>query len=149
VNGWQLNTIVSLYSGTPFTITSGTDRSLSGIGNDFADYVTGVSPARPPGVSQVQDYFNTAAFTAAALGTFGNTGRNILRGPGYFDVDVSVFKDFSLTERFRLQFRAESFNIENRPNFQNPSSAVNSGTYGKITSAFDPRVLQFALKVMF
>ena len=149
VNGWQLNTIVSLYSGLPFTITSGTDRSYSGIGNDFADYVPGVSPARPAGVSQVQEYFNTAAFTAAALGTFGNTGRNILRGPAYFDVDVSVFKDFFLTERFRLQFRAESFNIENRPNFQNPSSAWNSGTYGRITSANDPRVLQFALKLMF
>jgi hypothetical protein len=149
VNDWQVNTIVSLESGLPFTVTSGTDRSLSGIGNDYADYVPGVSPARPAGLSQVLEYFNTAAFTAAANGTFGNTGRNILRGPGFFDMDVALFKNFFITERSRLQFRAEAFNIENRPNFQNPSSAINSATFGRITSTYDPRLIQFALKLAF
>ncbi len=90
------------------------------------------------------------------IGTFGNVGRNTLRGPDFFDVDVSVFKDFFFTEKWHLQFRAEAFNIENRPNFQNPSvgnstnyNTVSSGTYGRITGAYDPRVLQFALKLFF
>jgi len=147
VNGWKYNLISTLYSGMPFTLLSGTDRSESGIGNDYANIVG--DPARPSGVNQVQQYFNTAAFTAATIGTFGNVGRGTLRGPAYFDIDMSMFKDFVFTERFRLQFRAEAFNTENRPNFQNPVATVSSGTFGRITSAYDPRVLQFALKLFF
>jgi hypothetical protein len=143
LNDWQVNAITSLYSGLPFTVLSGTDRSLSGIGNDYSDVVG--NPARPAGVSQVREYFNTAAFLQAITGTFGNIGRNSLRGPGFFDVDTSVFKNFALTERLRFQFRAEAFNIENRANFNNPNSTVSAGvTFGKITAANDPRVLQFA-----
>ena len=147
LNGWKLNVISSLYSGTPFTILSGTDRSYSGIGNDYANIVG--DPTRPSGVSQIQEYFNTAAFTPATIGTFGDVGRGALRGPAYFDVDMSIFKDFAFTERYKLQFRAESFNTENRPNFQNPVATVSSGTFGRITAANDPRVLQLALKFMF
>jgi hypothetical protein len=147
LNDWQLNTIVSIYSGFPFTILSGTDRSESGIGNDYGNQVG--DPTRPAGASQIQQYFNTAAFIPAPIGTFGSVGRNTFRGPGYGDVDVSLFKTFFFTERWRLQFRAEAFNIENRPNFQNPTSTISSGTYGRITAAYDPRVLQFALKLSF
>ncbi|HWF45640.1 MAG TPA: hypothetical protein VG168_01435, partial [Bryobacteraceae bacterium] len=148
LNNWQVNTITSLYSGLPFTVVSGTDRSLSGIGNDYSDQIG--SPAPPSGVSQVREYFNTAAFTQAVIGTFGDVGRNSLRGPGLFDVDASIFKDFLLTERYHLQFRAEAFNIENRPNFNNPNATVSSSvTFGRITAAGNPRVLQFALKLFF
>ncbi|MBV8549801.1 MAG: TonB-dependent receptor [Acidobacteriaceae bacterium] len=147
-NDWQVNAIASLYSGLPFTVVSGTDRSRSGIGNDYADIVG--SPARPAGASQVQEYFNTAAFTQAILGTFGDIGRNSLRGPAFFDFDASIFKNFLFAERLRLQFRAEAFNIENRANFNNPNATVSAGvTFGRITSAADPRVLQFALKLFF
>jgi hypothetical protein len=146
-NNWQINVIESLYSGLPFTVVSGTDRSRSGIGNDYADVIG--NPAAP-GTNQVQEFFNTAAFTQAIIGTFGNVGRNSLRGPAFFDVDTSVFRNFNLTERYRLQFRAEAFNTENRPNFQNPNATVSSGvTFGRITAANDPRVLQFALKLVF
>ena len=147
INGWQFNAIASIYSGTPITVLSGTDRSLSGIGNDFADLIG--NPERPAGASSVKEYFNTAAFAPAALGTFGDSGRNILRGPNFADLDISLFKDFHLTERYRLQFRSEAFNIENRANFQNPTSTVSSGTFGRITAAYDPRVLQFAMKLFF
>ncbi|HEX4230415.1 MAG TPA: carboxypeptidase regulatory-like domain-containing protein [Bryobacteraceae bacterium] len=148
LNNWQVNTITSLYSGLPFTVVSGTDRSLSGIGNDYSDQIG--NAASPSGVSQVKEYFNTAAFTQAVIGTFGNVGRNSLRGPGFFDVDASIFKDFLLTERYHLQFRAEAFNIENRPNFNNPNATVSSSvTFGSITAAGNPRVLQFALKLFF
>ena len=147
LNGWKYNAITTLDSGTPFTVVSGTDRSESGIGNDYAAIVG--NPARPAGLNQVQQFFNTAAFTQAVIGTFGNVGRNAFRGPAFFDIDMSLFKDFNFTEHWRLQFRAEAFNTENRPNFQNPVATVSSGTFGRITTANDPRVLQFALKLFF
>jgi hypothetical protein len=157
VNGWQVNTIVSLQTGLPFTVLSGTDRSLSGVGNDFADQVG--NPARPAGVSKVKEWFNTAAFVQAATGTFGNIGRNGLRGPGYADVDTSVFKNMFTGDRVSAQFQAEAFNTFNRVNFGNPTNSadantapvnsVSSGTYGQITSANSPRVFQFALKLLF
>jgi hypothetical protein len=117
------------------------------IGNEYANIVG--NPARVSGFSQIQQYFNTAAFTAATIGTFGNVGRNTIRGPKYFDIDMSLFKDFVFTEHWRLQFRAESFNTENRLNFSNPAASVSSGTFGRITAVNDPRVLQFALKLFF
>jgi len=147
LNNWQINTIASLDSGLPFTILSGQDRSFSGIGNDYADEVG--NAARPAGVNQLQEYFNTAAYQLNAIGTFGNGGRNNLRGPVFFDVDMSIFKNFPLKEKRYIQFRAESFNTENRPNFQNPTANLSSGTFGRITAAYDPRVLQFALKLFF
>jgi hypothetical protein len=147
LNDWRINVIAVVQSGLPFTVVSGTDRSLSGVGNDYADLVG--NTVRPSGANRLQQYFNTAAFAPAALGTFGTAGRGILRGPGYFNVDASLFKDFKFTERWKLQFRAEVFNVENRANFQNPTASVSSGTFGRITSAYDPRVMQFALKLFF
>jgi Carboxypeptidase regulatory-like domain/TonB-dependent Receptor Plug Domain len=147
VNDWKVNAIAGLQTGLPFTVLSGTDRSLSGVGNDYADIVG--NPARLAGVSKVKEYFNTAAFVPATLGTFGNIGRNSLRGPGYADVDASIFKDFLQAERIHAQFRAEAFNTLNRTNFSNPVSTVSSGTYGQITAANSPRVFQFGLKLLF
>ncbi len=147
INGWQVNAIVSIDSGRPFTIVSGTDRSLSGIGNDYADQIG--NPARPAGVDEIKEYFNTAAFRAAAPGTFGNVGRNSLFGPGYADVDSSIFKDLFQERRIHAQFRAEAFNTLNHVNFDNPNSNVSSGTFGQITGAGSPRVIQFGLKLMF
>jgi len=147
VNNWQINAIVGLYTGLPFTVVSGTDRSLSGVGNDFADKVG--NPRRPANVNKVTEYFNTAAFVQAAIGTFGNVARNGLRGPSYADVDLSVFKDLFRLERLQAQFQAEAFNAFNHTNFNNPISTVSSGTYGQLTSAQSPRVFQFALKLTF
>jgi hypothetical protein len=157
LNGWQVNAIVSLQTGLPFTVLSGTDRSLSGVGNDFADQVG--NPARPAGVSKVKEWFNTAAFVPATIGTFGDIGRNGLRGPGYADVDTSVFKNMFTGDRVSAQFQAEAFNTFNRVNFGNPTNSadantapvnsVSSGTYGQITSANSPRVFQFGLKLLF
>lgn len=157
-NGWQLNFIVQSQTGLPFTITSGTDRSLSGIGNDYADVVPGANPRRPVGADYHKQFFNTAAFTAAALGTYGNVHRNNLNGPGYEELDGSVFKDFFGEHRVHGQFRAECFNVFNHANFANPASAVNSGSYGQLTATATstgsgttglPRVFQFGAKVLF
>jgi hypothetical protein len=149
-NGWQTNAIIFVQTGMPFTVLSGTDRSLSGIGNDYADSVPGVSPARPAGASKITAYFNPAAFAQAATGTFGNTSRNFLRGPGYTDVDASVFKDLFTEHRIHGQFRAEAFNLFNHTNLNNPGSTVSSsGSFGHITGANSPRVFQFGAKVLF
>ncbi len=149
INGWQVNTIVSLQTGLPFTVLSGTDRSLSGIGNDYADVVSTVSTARPSGVSRIKEYFNTAAFQPAAIGTFGNASRNNLTGPGYEDVDASLFKDLFTDRRIHGQFRAEVFNALNHTNLNNPVSTISAGTYGQITGSNSPRVFQFGAKILF
>ena len=157
-NGYEANMIWQGQSGLPFTVTSGTDRSLSGVGNDYADVVPGVSPARPSGVDFHKEWFNTAAFAPAAAGTFGDVRRNNLTGPGYEEVDVSLFKNFLAQKRVHGQFRAECFNIANHPNFANPTSAVNSGTFGQLTTTpsssgtgtqGQPRVFQFGAKMIF
>ena len=150
VNGWQANSIIVSQSGLPFTELSGTDQSLSGIGNDYADYaVPYVSPKRPAGANRLTEYFNQAAFKPAATGTFGDTRRNMLRGPRYTDVDASLFKELFPSSRIHGQFRAEAFNLFNHTNFSNPTSTVSSGNNGKITAANSPRVFQFGLKMLF
>jgi hypothetical protein len=161
-NGWQVNGIVNVQTGLPITLTSGVDNSLSGVGNDYADFVPGVSPARPAGASRITEWFNPAAFTKNALGTFGDVPRNYLRGPGYDDVDLSVFKDIASEHRIHGQFQAEAFNAFNHTNLANPTSTVSSGTFGEITGTSSstgsvnipsvvgsPRIFQFGAKVIF
>ena len=82
-------------------------------------------------------------------GQFGNAGRNIARGPAFTDFDTSLMRNFTLTETMRLQFRAESFNVANHPNFGIPVADLNSPNFGQILSAAPPRLMQFALKLMF
>ena len=148
VNGWQVNTIVAAATGSPITVTSGTDRSLSGVGNDYADLIG--NPARAAGANYLTGYFNPAAFQQAATGTFGNSSRGLFRGPGTVGVDASGFKVIPVSEHLKLQFRAEAFNVINRTNYGNPGSTVSStATFGKITSAGAPRILQFALRATF
>lgn len=158
VDGYEVNMILQSQSGLPFTITSGTDRSLSGVGNDYADLVPGASAARPQGADFHTQWFNTAAFAPAALGTFGNVRRNTIYGPGYEELDLSLFKNVLAEARVHGQFRAECFNLFNHPNFANPTGAVNSGNFGKITSTVAssgtgtqglPRVFQFGAKIIF
>jgi hypothetical protein len=97
----------------------------------------------------VQEYFNVAAFVPNAIGTFGNSGKNILRGPRFFDTDLGLLKDFAISERWKLQFRAEFFNAFNNVNFMQPQNYLGSSSTGQITSANNPRILQFALKLNF
>jgi hypothetical protein len=144
---WQVNGILTASTGLPFTVRSGTDRSLTGIGQDNADIVG--DPSRPAG-ADVTQWFNPAAFVPAAPGTFGNVGRNSLRGPGYASVDLALFRNIPINGRFRVQFRAEAFNALNHTNFLNPNATVTAGAnFGRILSAYDPRVIQFGLKLQF
>jgi hypothetical protein len=101
------------------------------------------------GAQTVDRWFNTAAFSFPPPGTFGSAGRNILDGPGFQSVNASLVKNTALTERMSLQFRAEAFNLFNHPNFNLPDNFLGSPTFGRISSARDPRHLQFGLKLLF
>jgi hypothetical protein len=147
-----LNGILLLQSGKPFSVTAGTNRSLSGGGGDRAD-LTSSGPVATYGDQSraqfVSKYFDTSRFALPAPGTFGTAGRNILPGPGFANVDMSAFKAFRFTESKSLTLRWEVFNIFNRPNFGNPSGNFSSSAFGQISSAADPRIMQVGLKFIF
>jgi Carboxypeptidase regulatory-like domain len=150
VNGWELTAIANWRSGYPYSVFSGVDNSLSGVGSDRADYLGGrATMSNQSHAGLIQEAFNVAAFAPNAIGTFGNSGKNILRGPRFFDTDLGLLKNFAIVERSTLQFRAEFFNAFNNVNFNNPQNYLGSSSTGQITSAGSPRVLQFALKLMF
>jgi hypothetical protein len=151
LNGWQLSSLATWHDGFPFSVLSGQDNSFSGVGADRADYI-GANAGLPSGRSHGQmiaQYFNVAAFVPNAQGTFGSSGKNILRGPRLFNTDLSLLKNFKITERSSVQFRSEFFNVFNNVNFNQPQNILSSSSIGRITSAGDPRILQFALKLMF
>ncbi|HKR59609.1 MAG TPA: TonB-dependent receptor [Pyrinomonadaceae bacterium] len=153
LTGWQTFGVLTFQSGRPFTVAllseidnSGTGRSILGFGANDRPNVVG----SPELSSRSTDrWFNTAAFAFPAPGTFGNAGRNIIDGPGYQSVNASLVKNTSLTESVNLQFRVEAFNLFNHPNYNLPDNFLGSPTFGQITSARDPRHLQFGLKLLF
>jgi hypothetical protein len=150
LGGWATNAIVTLESGSPFSVVSGRDNSQSGVNRDRAD-LTG-DPKLDTGrtVSElIARYFNTDVFSVNAPGTFGNSARNILRGPGFANVDFGLVKNARLTRRHLLQFRTEIFNLFNRVNLGNPVNSVSAPNFGQIISAGSPRVIQLALKYSF
>ena len=153
VNGWETFGIVTLQTGRPFTVAllsdidnSGTGRSILGFGANDRPNRVGNPELSNPTTSQ---WFNTAAFAFPAPGTFGDAGRNILEGPGFQSVNASLVKNTRFSERVNLQFRAEAFNLFNHPNFNLPDNFLGSPTFGRITSARDPRHVQFGLKLLF
>jgi hypothetical protein len=150
LGGWEVTGILALQSGTPFTVRSGVDSSLFGINGDTADLVGDpfLDPGRPRS-ELIARYFNTAAFVRNAAGTVGTSGINVIDGPGLVTTDFGVNKEFVISETHRLQFRTEFFNLLNRPNFSHPNATQNSVNFGRILSAGDPRVIQFALKYQF
>lgn len=147
--GWQLNGIFGAYSGTPFSVTA-SGASLNAPGNtQTADQVKS-SVSIPGAVGPGELWFDTSAFAPVTQVRFGNTGRNILRGPGAVRLDASLFRQFNLTERFNLQFRAEVFNLPNHAQFNNPGNSVNSANFGMITSAKPvERQFRFGLRLGF
>jgi hypothetical protein len=151
VNGWELSALTNWRSGFPYTVFSNVDNSFSGVGSDRADYIGGkanLDPGRPHG-QLIIEYFNVNAFVPNAIGTFGNSGKNLMRGPRSFDTDLALIKDFAVVERIKLRFRAEFFNAFNNVNFGQPQNYLGSGSTGQIYTASAPRILQFALKLSF
>ena len=156
---WDL----SRESGLPFTVASaGTSVNAPGNTQTAEQVFPNVAIVGGHGIgANGASYFNPAAFAPVTTVSFGNSGRDILRGPGVFNVNASMFRTFRLTEKFQLQFRAEAFNLTNTPQFGQPGATVTSATfnsdgsvkalngYTQITSASNERQLRFALKLMF
>ena len=155
LGGWQLNGITTAQSGTPFTpvLSNGSAAINSGPGGSVRPDLVG-NPVLASGQS-VNRWFNVSAFATSgqdgtAPYTFGNAGRNILIGPGSVNFDFSLFKNFTVTEHAKLQFRSEFFNVFNHANFGLPNAAVDTPQAGIITSTLTPpRQIQFALKLLF
>jgi hypothetical protein len=155
LGGWQWSGVMQYQSGRPFTVVSGTDNSLDGIGNDRAK-LTGADIWAVPTTqcNLCVWYFNPAAFTTNDLGTFGNTPKNAYYGPWLHVWDMAVAKNFHFGGSRYVQARVEFFNIFNQVNFHIPNVAVNNqATLGRITQTDpnlgDPRILQFGLKLVF
>ena len=145
--GWQTNAVALLQTGLPFTVTSSASRSNTG-GTDRPN-----ATCNPiiPGGGTVSAWFNTSCFAPQTLYTAGNEGFDILVGPGVTTLDLSIFKHFALTEKMLLEFRAESFNLTNTPNFSLPVATYGTATFGTINSTGNnlPRNIQLALKLTF
>jgi outer membrane receptor protein involved in Fe transport len=143
--GWQITSIVTAQSGAPFSLT---------LANPTANTGTFTRPNRvcngnlPADQQSVAEFYDVACFVDPEIYTFGDTGRNVLIGPGLFTWDLGANKDFRLTEKFGLQFRSEFFNLLNRPNFDLPNGSIGSSAAGTITNELtNARQIQFALRL--
>jgi Carboxypeptidase regulatory-like domain/TonB dependent receptor len=150
VGGWQVNSIDTFATGSPFTPVMVSSLLNSG---SVVQWPNRISSGALPSPS-IHEWFNTADFVSPGNYVYGNSGRNILFGPGTKQFDVSIFKDFRFTEARRLQFRAEGFNVLNTPQFNNPNAQIGNPAAGTITSAGAPllyqrtsRQIQLALKL--
>ena len=131
LGGWQLNGLLAAYSGRPFTL-SASDSSLNMPGNAQTPDQIKEKVEIFGNVGDDGTYFDTTAFARVTEVRFGNVGRNTMRGPGVVNLDASLFRNFSLTDKFQLQFRAEAFNVTNTPHFANPNGNVNSANFGRV-----------------
>jgi hypothetical protein len=146
-SGWRVSGIVRLLSGAALTVISGVDQALSGTSDQRPDQLL---PSVYASNKSVDQWLNPAAFAMPALGTYGNVGSQSVRGPGRIRIDMGLTRTFNVRERQSLEFRAEAFNLPNHMNPDDPVLTLNSSTtFGKILSAADARIMQFALKYVF
>lgn len=146
LGGWATSGIVTVGSGLPYSV--GFSSSLEGWPSNYADHVPGISPT----VSNpsINGWFNPAAFTTPQPYTYGNVAPYSLFGPSYTNWDMSVFKNFHLTEKVNLEFRSDFFNTLNHPSFGNPVANISSPDVGRIFSTSSaPRAIQFAARLSF
>lgn len=162
---WQFNGIVTLQTGTPYSVTASNDGLL---GQNHAVYADCIGDPFSGATTDHSSYtttgflINPAAFAQPGPGQFGTCAPRMFHGPGLQTWDLSLFKQFKFTERYQLQFRAEFFNAFNHPNFGNPNASVSSpGSFGKVSNTLapilgndsggpgDPREIQLALKLYF
>lgn len=146
--GWQLAGLIRFQSGSPIAVTQATNlNAFAGFGIQRPNRVA--DPNLPSDQRTTERYFNTAAFTQAPQFTIGNSSRNPVAGPGYQSADLMIGKTFTITERFRAQFRAEAFNVSNTPPLGNPNGSFGNAAFGAVTTALDPRVFELVLKLHF
>jgi hypothetical protein len=149
LGGWQINGTLGANTGTPFTVTA-SSASLNAPNNtQTADQVK-TDVTKLGGIGSGHPYYDPTAFVAVRDVRFGTSGRNILRAPGQFNTNLSLFRTFVIHDRFQLQFRAESYNFTNTAHFNAPAANVSSGNFLVITSANqDQRQFRFGLRLAF
>ena len=147
LGGWRLNTILSLQSGMPVTVTQATNyNSFAGFTIQRPNLIA--NPSLPSSQRTTAKFFNTGAFATAPQFTLGNASRNPVRGPAYRNLDLSLVKHTKFGDRTDLELRAELFNVTNTPAFSQPDGSFGSPAFGSITSTTtDPRVAQIALRM--
>jgi hypothetical protein len=146
LGGWQIQGILGLRSGQPFTPNTSRDVANIGLGGQRPIRIASGELENPT----LDRWFDTSAFVLPANFTYGNSGTGILRGDSFEFLDFSIAKEFMVTERSRLQFRAEFFNLTNTPNFSSPNAAVDTAAAGRVTSTSNaPRKIQLGLKYRF
>ncbi len=144
VSDWQLSSIITGSTGGHFSVTTGVDNALSGQTGERPNQVLDNVYA-----NKGYQWLNAAAFSSPDPGTYGNLVVNSIEGPGRFNIDMGLVRSFRLGTDRQIQFRAEAFNVTNRVQLDNPVTALNSPTFGFITSAGDPRIIQLAVKLIF
>ena len=170
VNGWEVAPLAHILSGAPFSVTTGTDVSLTATGNDRPNLVPGVKPYLGAQIQSgiglsgtalqlARGYLNPLAICPAAnnpgcspavpAGTFGTLGRNAFRGRPNYQFDAQISRIFPLRERLNATLRLEAFNVLNHPNFNNPTTSAASGTFGQVSGASAPRIFQGSVKFNF
>ena len=151
VGGWQMSSIIRFASGFPVRITAPNLLSPYGFGGQYPNLVAGQNVALDNPTPYM--WFNTAAFSAPAAYTIGSAPRrmNALRADGQHNADLAIMKNFSVTERVKVQFRGEMFNFTNTPQFAWPDTTLGSATFGRVTSTMNvgPRQVQFGLRASF
>ena len=155
VKGWRISGITRFSSGQPVTLLETDDNSLLGTSSAGAISLPVDTPNFTPGSLNISDprsgkpYFNTALFSQEALGTLGTSRRRFFSGPGLNNWDIAFLKDTMIKEGFNAEFRAELFNAFNHAQFQTPDGNVNSASFGFVTNANPPRIMQLSLKLLF
>jgi hypothetical protein len=145
IGGWQLNGIYTWQRGFPISIMA---ADLGGVLDTFGTNRADIVGDIHSGGGELTRWFNTAAFAQPALGSFGNSGRSILRGPGINNLDLALFKNFELPRGSRLQLRFESFNAFNHPQFSTVSTNLTAANFGVVTQARPGRINQLGLKII-
>lgn len=156
INGWQTAGIATIRSGNPLNVTVGADVSLAGLGSGVdvpvrtgGGYGNNACGYGTKATTTCVSYLDPTAFSRPALGTFGNIQKDSFAGPRYVNWDGSVTRNFGITERTSLQFRAEYFNLLNHTNLGDPNTTQSSANFGRIMSDISPRIAQMSLKVVF
>jgi hypothetical protein len=149
--GWQWSGIVTAQTGDPLTVVAGADISQTGLNADRGVQTGSAFSGNACGSTvPCVSFLNPGGFQLPAAGTFGNIGKGSMRGPGYFNWDMSLSKVFPIHgDRIRIVFRAEYFNVFNRANFNDPGVSLSGSGFGQILSAQDPRIGQMSLKLLF
>jgi Carboxypeptidase regulatory-like domain/TonB-dependent Receptor Plug Domain len=153
IGGWNLNGILSFNSGTAFDAGSGKDQAETGnynYGNGYGYERANLVGSPYPSSKSPAEWINVSSFQLPALNTFGDLGRDSLRSDWYKNLDLSIFRQFPITERFRMEFRFETFNLTNTPVWAVPVTSMEAPNFGAVTStANTARQLQFGLKLYF